>query len=54
MEALAAIASFVAIGQAIAALPKIAESLKAFSKAESELTNLAEEVMYCLPMAVMI
>lgn len=46
MEAIAAIASFVPIGQAIAALPKIAETLKTYLKAEKELAHLVEEVMY--------
>lgn len=45
MEAIAAVASFIAIGQAIAALPKIADTLKTFLKAEKELANLVEEVI---------
>lgn len=44
MEVIGAIASFIAIGQAIAAVPKIAKTLKTFSTARKEIASLADEV----------
>ena len=44
MEVIGAVASFIAIGQAIAVLPKIASTLKTFSNAEKYVASLAEEV----------
>ena len=42
MEVIGAVASFIAIGQAIAVLPKIASTLKTFSNAEKDVASLAE------------
>lgn len=54
MEVIGAIASFIAIGQAIAAVPKITETLKPSLKAEKELANLVQEVMDYLYSSLMI
>lgn len=45
MEVVGAVASFIAIGQAIAVLPKIVGTLKTFSNAEKDVANLTDEVM---------
>jgi hypothetical protein len=44
MEAIAAVASFIAIGQAVAAVPKIVGAIRSLSKTSDELAQLAEEV----------
>ncbi|KAI8623303.1 hypothetical protein F5Y19DRAFT_493107 [Xylariaceae sp. FL1651] len=44
MEVIGAIASFIAIGQAIGAVPKIANTLRSFTKASNELAALVEEL----------
>ena len=44
MEVVGAIASFIAIGQAIAALPKVTKTLKTIFNARKEISNLVEEV----------
>jgi hypothetical protein len=44
MEVLAAVATFIAIGQGLAALPKAAGALRSFTSASKELAELVEEV----------
>ncbi|KAH9884713.1 hypothetical protein F4778DRAFT_762362, partial [Xylariomycetidae sp. FL2044] len=44
MEVIGAVASFIAIAQAVAAVPKISKVLKSIAKAQSELGELAREL----------
>lgn len=44
MEVVGAVASFIAIGEAIAAIPKVVSTFQSVVKADSELVALIEEV----------
>jgi hypothetical protein len=45
MEVIGAIASFIAIGQAVGAAPKIIDTLRSFIRASKELERLVTEVL---------
>lgn len=46
MEAIAAIASFVSIGQALAAAPKVIEVLRSLVEVRQEILQLVNEVSF--------
>lgn len=48
MEAIAAVASFIAIGQALAAIPKIIEVLRSLVEIRQEIIQLVNEVSHPL------
>jgi hypothetical protein len=48
MEVVGAVASFIAIGQALAAVPKIVDALRSLSEMKNELISLINEVSPCL------
>ena len=52
MEAVGAVASLIAVGQAVAALPKIIHFFRALPEMNDELASLINEVRVFLPICV--